>query len=164
MVLRMEARNVAVSGLLLAAAGYAFTAAEIETKKLQGVTEDGEIARGNGSRSCCLRECHRELSCTSSGRGNSQSDDSGALRAGHEKLRDVSVAGAPEAELRDHWGAQRFVSHLWSKHLAEALPWKVVRGYRFRKPNHINILECHAHKPLMRMSPRDCRLVTKTPW
>ena len=72
----------------------------------------------------------------------------------------MSVAGAPEAELRDHWGAQRFVSHLWSKHLAEALPWKVVRAYRFRKPNHINILECHAHKTLMRMFPRDCRLVT----
>ncbi|CAE7232920.1 unnamed protein product [Symbiodinium sp. CCMP2456] len=47
MVLRMEARNVAVlpvlrrpGGLLLAAAGHAFTAVEIEAKKLEGVTED----------------------------------------------------------------------------------------------------------------------------
>ena len=49
-------------------------------------------------------------------------------------------------DLRDHRGAQRFVSHMWSTHLAESLPWKVRRAYRFKHPNHINVLESHAHK------------------
>ena len=62
-------------------------------------------------------------------------------------------------ELRDHRGAQRFVSHLWAAHLAESLPWKTIRAYKFQHPNHINILEAHAHKTLMQIAPRDCRLV-----
>ena len=49
-------------------------------------------------------------------------------------------------DLRDHRGAQRFVSHLWATHLAESLPWKPLRAYRFARPNHINVLECHARK------------------
>ena len=33
--------------------------------------------------------------------------------------------GAPtKPEVPDHRGAQRFVSHLWSTHLAESLPWE----------------------------------------
>ena len=71
-----------------------------------------------------------------------------------------SESGLDESgELRDHRGAQRFVSHLWSTHLAEALPWKIARSYRFAKPNHINVLEGHAHKTLMHAAPMGCRLV-----
>ena len=64
-----------------------------------------------------------------------------------------------EHGLGDHRISQRFVSHLWSTHLAEALPWKVIRAYRFKRPNHINVLESHAHMTLMRVAPMDCRLV-----
>ena len=63
------------------------------------------------------------------------------------------------ADLRDSRSQRRFVSHLWSTQLAEALPWKVCRAYRFKRPNHINVLESHAHKTLMAISPWDCRLV-----
>ena len=42
-------------------------------------------------------------------------------------------------ELRDHRGSQRFVSPKWSTHLAEALPWRTRRAYRFKRPNHITI-------------------------
>ena len=68
-------------------------------------------------------------------------------------------AGCGSGETRDHKGAQRFVSHLWSSQLAESLPWRTVRAYRFPHPNHINILECHVHKTLMQVAPRDCRLL-----
>ena len=67
--------------------------------------------------------------------------------------------GSAPPEIRDSKGAQRFVSHLWATQLAESLPWKVIRAYRFVRPNHINILEAHAHRTLMRICPRDCRLV-----
>ena len=69
-----------------------------------------------------------------------------------------SLNGLP-GELRDRKGSQRFVSHLWSTQLAEALPWKTRRAYRFLKPNHINLLEAHAHKTLMQLSPMDHRIV-----
>ena len=62
-------------------------------------------------------------------------------------------------ELRDHRGSQRFVSHLWSSHLAESLPWRTRRAYRFKHPNHINVLECHAHKTLVQLVPISSRLV-----
>ena len=82
----------------------------------------------------------------------------------------IKATGAPRSELnaldnhdvgevRDHRGAQRFVSHLWATQLADSLPWKVARAYKFRKPNHINILECHVHQTLMQVAPMDCRLV-----
>ena len=48
--------------------------------------------------------------------------------------------------LRHHRGSRWFVSHLWSAHLAESLPWRVRRAYRFKHPNHINVLESHARK------------------
>ena len=62
-------------------------------------------------------------------------------------------------ELRDHRGSQRFVSHLWSTHLAEALPWRTRRAYRLKRPNHINVLEGHAHKTLVQLAPLSSRLV-----
>ena len=62
-------------------------------------------------------------------------------------------------DLRDHRGAQRFVSHLWSTQLAESLPWKVARRYKFARTNHINVLECHVRKTLLHLAPMDCRLV-----
>ena len=62
-------------------------------------------------------------------------------------------------DLRDHRGAQRFVSHLWATHLAESLPWKPLRAYRFARPNHINVLECHARKTLMNLAPMNSRVV-----
>ena len=82
-----------------------------------------------------------------------------------EKMHQVTVAGDEqhfppfERELRDHRGAQRFVSHLWSTHLAESLPWRVCRAYRFPRKNHINVLECHVHKTLMHLAPSNCRVV-----
>ena len=64
-----------------------------------------------------------------------------------------------EGDLRDHRGSQRCVSHLWATQLAEALPWRVRMAYSFHKPNHINILECHAFRTLLYTSPGDVRLV-----
>ena len=61
--------------------------------------------------------------------------------------------------VEDHRGSQRFVSHLWSTHLAESLPWRTCRAYRFKHPNHINILESHAHKTLLQLAPMRSRLV-----
>ena len=72
----------------------------------------------------------------------------------------VSNCGsASEGEVRDSRSVQRFVSHLWSTHLAESLPWKVARAYRFKRPNHINILESHALRTLMAVAPMNSRLV-----
>ena len=76
----------------------------------------------------------------------------------------VDDAGLFESEvetvdLRDHRGAQRFVSHLWSTQLAESLPWTVARRYKFARTNHINVLECHVRKTLLHLAPMDCRLV-----
>ena len=66
----------------------------------------------------------------------------------------------PVAEgLADPRRAGRFVSRLWSTQLAEALPWKTIRAYRFKRTNHINVLESHAHKILMQIAPMDSRLV-----
>ena len=78
-----------------------------------------------------------------------------ASASGGHEFEGVERSGCSRSRAAGPYrGAQHFVSHLWSTHFAEALPWKVVRAYRFRKPSHINILECHAHKTLMRMSPR----------
>ena len=68
----------------------------------------------------------------------------------------VDVEGG---DVRDHRGSQRFVSHLWSTQLAEALPWRTRRAYRFKHPNHINVLEEHAHKTLIQLAPMGSRLV-----
>lgn len=55
----------------------------------------------------------------------------------------------PEEPLKDPKTLGRFVSHLWSTHLSESLPWKVLRKYRFKKTSHINLLEVHARKSLL---------------
>ena len=78
---------------------------------------------------------------------------------GQTQLGNSEGALGEAGDVRDHRGAQRFVSHLWSTHVAESLPWKVGRAYRFAKPNHINVLEGHAHKTLMHAAPMGCRLV-----
>ena len=85
------------------------------------------------------------------------------------KIRTAASSAAPgrvveklepeEHELRDHRCAQRFVSHLWSAQLAESLPWKTCGSYRFKRPNHINVLECHAFKTLLLYAPMDHRLL-----
>ena len=46
------------------------------------------------------------------------------------------------------------MSHLWSTQLAEALPWKTVRAYRFPRANHINVL-----KTLVQIVPMNSRVV-----
>ena len=62
-------------------------------------------------------------------------------------------------DVRDHRGAQRFVSHLWAAQLAESLPWRTIRAYRFKRSNHINVLECHVYKTLLLLAPMNHRLV-----
>ena len=76
-----------------------------------------------------------------------------------EEHASLSVVDGEGGELRDHRGSQWFVSHLWSTHLAEALPWRTRRAYRFKHPNHINILKGHAHKTLLQLAPLASRLV-----
>ena len=66
---------------------------------------------------------------------------------------------APDHSLQDSKSSRRFVSHLWSTQLSESLPWKVVGKYRFKKPGHINVLECHARKTLALKLPPNHRYV-----
>lgn len=35
---------------------------------------------------------------------------------------------------------------LWVEELSDALPWKELLRYRFKRPGHINVLECRVHK------------------
>ena len=82
------------------------------------------------------------------------------MAAGHSSTlgREESPNTSSEG-LRDHRGAQRFVSHIWATQLSEALPCRTIRSYRSKRPNHINVLECHAHTTLMQIAPRDSRLL-----
>ena len=90
-----------------------------------------------------------------------------ALELAENKSKGVSARGTPplesrtaaESEVRDCRAAQRFVSHLWSTQLAEALPWKTVRAYRFPRANHINVLESHVLKTLVQIVPMNSRVV-----
>ena len=69
-----------------------------------------------------------------------------------------TFAGSP-GELRDPRAAQRFVSHLWATQLAESLPWRTIRAYKFPRANHINILEGHVLKTLVQIAPLNTRMV-----
>ena len=51
--------------------------------------------------------------------------------------------------LRLRFGPQRLVHHLWASHIAESLPWRTARACKFKKANHIDVLECRVHKTLM---------------
>ena len=72
---------------------------------------------------------------------------------------DEQTRGEQQESVADHRRAGRFVSHLWSTHLAEALPWRPLRRYTFKRPSHIDVLESHAYKTLMRAVPMHSRFV-----
>ena len=42
--------------------------------------------------------------------------------------------------------SRKFVSHLWSVQLAEALVWKCCKKYTFKRQGHINLLEAHSRR------------------
>ena len=56
--------------------------------------------------------------------------------------------------------SRKFVSHLWSVQLAEALVWKCCKKYTFKRQGHINLLEAHSRRSLLLNIPPRQRVIT----
>ena len=103
----------------------------------------------------CLTQGARELFAIPKSDGLWSSDDS---------LQHPQASPPPDQSrprnLEYSRTSRKFVSHLWSVQLAEALVWKCCKKYTFKRQGDINLLEAHSRRSLLLNIPPRQRVIT----